>query len=239
MRRLFRPPSGNAVVFVLIGIALFAALAYAVSRSGRGNSNINQEQMALIARQIMADGQALENAVYDILVNRGFGDTQLSFAGWAGKGTDYDNANCTVNACRVFHPEGGGVSPDMELPAPFFNSGAGYEYAVVTGNTVLGHATDTADGTGSDLILFFSISSTPEISADFCDAYNALAGLKVTQETFQRTFFDGAYSYNHTIGDQAAGGGFPAASILTGKKTGCVKHPTLSEYAVYYVLHAR
>jgi hypothetical protein len=97
---------GNIFFYILIAIALFAALGYAVSRSGSGKG-LDQERARLVASELMAQANSVRDAVARMRV-KGITREQISFQNnivTAG----YTNAACTTDFCRVFLPDGGGM----------------------------------------------------------------------------------------------------------------------------------
>ncbi len=108
---------GNILFLILLAVILFAALSYAVTSSLRGGGKdasvetvkagaaailqfIGQMDAALLRMQL-AGNIMPENISFEYIVTIGTG---VSFNGSI-------NANCTSDACRLFKPSGGGVSP--------------------------------------------------------------------------------------------------------------------------------
>ncbi|PZP57222.1 MAG: hypothetical protein DI586_01115 [Micavibrio aeruginosavorus] len=112
--------SGNVFFIIFIGIALFAALGYAVSQSMRTGSNAGQtEKSTMLATDIISYGNSIATAVKTMMVVNGCKETQITFEDNNGTSYktvsgayDYTNSNApTDKTCHVFNPAGGGVTP--------------------------------------------------------------------------------------------------------------------------------
>ena len=92
---------GNALLYILIAVALIAALSYVVSRGQRGNtSTLTDQQARLAAQEIIDYGNDLANAVQKLRL-RGCTDTQVSFEN--NIVTEYTNPNAPADkSCHVF-----------------------------------------------------------------------------------------------------------------------------------------
>lgn len=104
---------GNILFLILLAVVLFAALAYAVTSSMRGGgTNAGTETTQALMSELLNYYAELNGAVQRMMLIDDVKDYQLSF-----RMTDRDyitgasgNPNCTSNKCRIFHPEGGGIS---------------------------------------------------------------------------------------------------------------------------------
>lgn len=109
--------SGAVFFYIMIAVALLAALSYALSQGNRGStSTLTNQQAKLAAQEIIEYGQTVANAVQKLKL-RGCADTQISFANdvWRfSNGTLIHaaghNPNTPGNQCEVFHPDGGNIS---------------------------------------------------------------------------------------------------------------------------------
>ncbi len=103
---------GNVLFLILIAVALFAALSFAISSSLRsGDTNASVEQRSAAAAQILQYVTGLRSAVQRLVLN-GCAENQLSFEPppFSGSGA-YFNPNSPTNfSCHVFHNNGGGQS---------------------------------------------------------------------------------------------------------------------------------
>lgn len=103
---------GNALFLILIAVALFAALSYAVTQSGRGGGTIGKEQTVIAAAQIVQIGGSLQQAI-----------NRMTLTGTPADNIVFSTAECAApnsgNECTtgtncLFAREGGGVLiPDL------------------------------------------------------------------------------------------------------------------------------
>lgn len=116
---LLRKHSGNVLFLILIAVALFAALSYAILQSSRtGGDGVAKDKAKLYAAQFVQYGNEVEQAISRIrVINRTpeYGLDVVSPVTWNATA----NATCATNACKIFHLEGGGVSPRFIDEAAF------------------------------------------------------------------------------------------------------------------------
>ena len=99
-------------------MALFAALSYAVTQSGRGGGSVDREQSLLRASEILQYTSQIKAATDRLRLVNGCDLTELSFqADWNEDGLDQPIAADQVNSntpadgsCRYFHTNGAGLS---------------------------------------------------------------------------------------------------------------------------------
>lgn len=164
---------GNALFLILIAVALFAALSYAVTQSGRGGAGIDAEQAQIEASQILQYATALKTATDRLKIINGCSKQEFSFENATVPG--YTNAGApTDKSCHIFDQNGGGLSlADISEKAldsaysahslygyPFFSSRN--HVASVPALTALGQSKH-------DLVVYFQF-----IKKEVCQALNNL-----------------------------------------------------------------
>lgn len=106
---------GNALFLILIAVALFAALSYAVTQTGRGSGTSSREQTALYAAQITQIGADVAMGVQRMTLT-GTASSAITSGTPANKlcggcGTLNGYADyCTSGATCLFAPDGGAVA---------------------------------------------------------------------------------------------------------------------------------
>lgn len=231
--------TGNALFLILIAVALFAALSYAVTQSGRGGGGIDREKAELIASQIVQYGTSISTAINRMIL-RGIPIEHIAFESPLiidMNGNEYYpagyNPNCLTQDCQVFAPEGGGQSvtiftEGMRDPAntPAFRPGLP---RLVT-RPIKGIGTD-------ELELLFHISG---LSRHTCQAINRGLGIAppdgvppVEVDTGIGTSYNGSFP---TYGGIAIGDNAPE---LVGQSAFCLQRdPSLSStdpgHFIYY-----
>lgn len=112
---------GNALFLILIAVALFAALSYAITQSSRGGgSSVQKEKDVLLAAQIIQIGSDIKTAVQRLSL------AGLSLDSIKLHATGNPMAPCTdTDGTCVFTPEGGGISwPTIPADAQDANAAA-------------------------------------------------------------------------------------------------------------------
>ncbi len=171
--------NGNVLFLILIAVALFAALAYAITNSNRGGAgNISKEKVSALASQILNHGIAVRTAVTRMTMN-GIAIQNLDAYSPVyirkNGNTVMDNVSCTTDNCLIFHPNGGGVSPVIIGDSWAINNEG---YALTSGGWRPGHAGLQAvsiAGIGSDKMDI--ILSMQWYSREFCKAFNDFVGV--------------------------------------------------------------
>lgn len=103
-----RRDRGNALFLILIAIALFAALSYAITQSERNSGNINKEQALLdaaVAQQCMA---YVERGAMTLEIVGGCPVNQISYE--LPNGSNESPLNTSDTSCFLFHPDGAGLT---------------------------------------------------------------------------------------------------------------------------------
>jgi len=155
--------NGNIMVYILIAIFLFGGLTLALSRQNTqsDNQNLNDEQVLLLANEILQQSVAAQGAVDTILLAGSEIDDLVFIPPTDGNFATVDTIH------NVYHPQGGGLvyKEKFNLSACAAPGMAEVEDCgiYITRNT---HVADTP--TGSDeVIIYFH-----RVRADICRALN-------------------------------------------------------------------
>ncbi|MCD8497045.1 MAG: hypothetical protein LRZ85_02545 [Alphaproteobacteria bacterium] len=190
--------SGNVFVFILLGVVLFVALAFTVSRGFRGETTnrMSEREITLAASDILSYVQRLERAV-SVVRGKNVSESDLSFDNPMVAG--YTHSTPQADKHKIFSSAGGGAR--WQTPPDGSNDGSPW---VITGETcVVGLGTDTAGcsvGTDStaneDLIVMLA-----NVDAGLCVELNkrlniaggipADAGTGISTTPFRGTFDNG------------------------------------------------
>ncbi len=230
--------SGSILFYILIGIVLFAALSFTMSRINRGGSNFaGAEQLGLRAGEILDYARSLRTAA-QTLQAAGIPDTLISFENPQEAG--YTNASCAKDSCKIFERGGGGLSytdPLVMWLDESRSASPNFGHWLFSGlNAVTDIGTDGAGNSSVELLAIL-----PWIKKDLCVKLNDLLGVTNpggdppqdpgTAEVSGK--FTGAYSLSRTIG---------GAAEIDGQRAACFEGggaPPAGTYHFFQVLLAR
>lgn len=223
--------TGSAIIYVFVGIALFAALMFMFSRgSSQNTSALTTQQANITASEILSYRQSLEASVQR-LISKGCSENELNFD--TSLETGYTNPDARPDkSCDVFDAAGGRakyIYPSSSSDTTYAaGASPGFKKYGINGNMVV-----TDVGTPEPELIIWLMTNKA-----VCDAINASIG----QTTQDEAFGDGIISVQF-IGDFAAIGSagtigddaYPEAI-----STGCVNRPAYAgQYIFYSVLLAR
>jgi hypothetical protein len=99
---------GNVLFLILIAVALFAALSYAITSSSRsGGDAISKDKAKIAASEIIQYATSIESAITRLRTINGCQVNQISFVNPITAGSYTNNKAPTDKSCHVFAPEGG------------------------------------------------------------------------------------------------------------------------------------
>jgi len=155
--------NGNVLFLVLIAVALFAALAYAVSSSFRGGEQtISSEQARVSAGTLLRVMRDIKSG-YDFLwVQQGCSMDDINF----------DNPATTPFDCDIFHPLGAGIAYPNNLAQYQTTAGTGaFEFYYVGNAPSSGYGVDGLATSADDHLVVL-----PNVSASICVSVNKIVG---------------------------------------------------------------
>ncbi len=124
--------SGNVLFLILIAVALFAALSFAVTRSTQsGGSSANQEKADILAAQFASYGATLSSAITRVRLSSNCSETQLNFENSVMAHPDYWGGSTNSSApsdgrCNIFGTQSGAVYWDARKTMPVYDKVESY-----------------------------------------------------------------------------------------------------------------
>jgi hypothetical protein len=247
-----RSESGNVLFLILIAVALFAALSYAVTQSSRSGSGDASSETNLISSAALTQYPAsIRTAIIRMIVSSGADVTALQFdppADFAATG------GCTAvpDNC-VFHPSGGGGTyanaPGDVMEAGGSNTDGVWSYNADFEIINLGiSSTGTGGEEGNEVIAFLpgikqsvctklneslNFGTTPVITTTIAGADPATAGYLRNLDVA----LDMSAAGNIVLGT----GGSAGSDIANfdGQPFGCFRNTASGDHVYYHVLVER
>lgn len=226
--------SGNVLFLILIAVALFAALSYAVTTSNRGGGDIDREKVQMQAVQIVSYTSAIHAAITRMTLIKGCSEREISFENSLVSG--YVNANAPIDkSCHVFHKNGGGVSIIEYVP------GTNYSFSY-NGNI---YVSGVGSGAAELSVSFWTNNDNLDVEKKLCEEINKNTNFysgvaEVTGNFGAMTVyqFRGEASPSWRGYRTSSAGVYGNGDIL-GREHGCVVDDNGSRYVYYNVLIAR
>ena len=247
---------GSALVFILIGVALFAALSYTVTQMMRVGADSKgmalgaQEKGNVAVTDLMQYLEALKMRVFMMTIEDGVPATQLDF-----KNDLYTRANgtpipgntnplCLTDACHVFAPFGkNGVTP-MIFPSVIVSTPQPVASLPMNGHGGIYQIRIYGVGSAEPDLVFVIHGIRPDV----CNLYNAkqgitthftsdvgtLSSISENDSTATPDNFAGVFSSSNIFGANATG--------FEGKKSFCapaMNDTNANSLAIWHVLVAR
>ncbi|MDD9900878.1 MAG: hypothetical protein OXT65_07860 [Alphaproteobacteria bacterium] len=232
------PNKGNIIFIILIGIALFAALSFAVTQSGRNSGDMNREKISLEIYRIESYIHQIQQALQRMQVVSNTPEYLIDYSDSAAAaacvGTVAANTTgCTTNDCKMFHPQGGGVETGFIIDSAFHGGVVGYAGCADIWNVTID---DVGQDNQRDMILRFY-----DVSQKFCLAWNDRYNVNNPGGVPPTDYHDSSYArYQGDMTSQVtltdATARYDEVNIA-GKKSFCIYE--WDSYRINYVLKAR
>jgi len=212
---------GNAMIYILVALALFGFLTLALTRQNlrSDNQNLSRERVDLYSNELI-EYVASAPQVIDMMIMSGYETSDLDFMLPTNAGF-----NTAPHIHKVFHPSGGGLN---YLPEPSSNilepisANAGWQYQ------------DQINVEWTPTTANEAIITAHEIKRPICEYINETitgsTAIPVLTGTIERHFVPGSGNNNFTTTECAACEGFSSL---------CVANNTQTAYSYYTILEAQ
>jgi ABC-type amino acid transport substrate-binding protein len=243
MMRSLKQQKGNVLFLILIAVALFAALSYAVTQSSRSGSDANRETNVINTSQLTQYPNQVRTAVLRLVIG-GLDPALLQFNNLDEQTgvTPYDKFSPTK---AVFHPQGGSAA-HTKIPVKILVSATtDQEWIYTMAFRIPGLGSDNTDGSGNELIAF-----ADDLTQTICSRLNADLGwgttipvtnaaltLATSRTPAYRIATDSLLTAPSTDGVVPNDGASP--NWFKGKAFGCFQNDTAGKYVFYYTLVER
>jgi hypothetical protein len=162
---------GNVLFLILIAVALFAALSYAVTQSSRsGGGDASSETTLVNSAQLTQYPASVRTSIIRMMVSRSIDPTTLEF----DPPSDFGGSSATYG---VFHPSGGAATYVLG-PAEVMASGTQGTWLFNSAYRIQNIGTTPGDNTGADIVAFL-----PGVSLGVCKKLNSELGIVETNDT--------------------------------------------------------
>lgn len=228
---------GNVLFLILIAVALFATLSYAVIQSTRsGGVGTSKETSTVDVAQILTVSNSYRTTVQRMMVGQGMDGGDIVAVSPSAFGV----VSAQLNTQNLYHPTGGAMPypiPPKNLMDPVYDTNV---WSVNSENEVknVGATTAIPDIDHVELIAFL-----PGLKKSVCEAINEKLGItggmpvSYADVTMNASSDPPTYMEN---GGAGVIGGTASDSQLTGKLEGCFQvNGTSDWYAFYAVLVGR
>lgn len=182
----FKGQSGNALWFILVAIALLAALTFALTQnSSKTSDNLSTEQARIVAQQTMRDFNEYTQGIQKLTSMHNCSESQISFENtFIDPGSIYFNPKSPLDhRCHMFLPEGAGLVR-RSAPAGLLDRSktAGDTRWTVVGNlSVNGVGPEKEDESTCATNCAEMVMGTQYIDPEVCRQYNQLLKLNSGQ----------------------------------------------------------
>lgn len=243
MTKVTNKQKGNVLFLILIAVALFAALSYAVTQSSRSGSDANRETNVINTSQLTQYPNQVRTAALRLVIG-GLDPSLLQFNNVDEQTgvTPYAAFSATK---AVFHPQGGSAAHAL-IPVKILASAtADKEWIYSMAFRIPGLGSDNTDGSGNELIAF-----ADDLTQTICSRLNADLGwgttipvtnaaltLATTRSPAYRIATDTPLAAPTTDGTVPNDGGTP--NWFKGKAFGCFQNDTGGHYVFFYTLVER
>lgn len=228
--------AGNALIYVLIAIALFGALSFTLSRQTDNSeaSTLDQERLELLATQIITYTAQVKSIV-DQMIFSGTDINELEFML-----PTHDDFNDAPHIHKLFHPQGGGLNlarlPKNVISQTNNNPPAGWYIGRFTNVdwSTLGPGND-ADLPYQDVMLV-----AYQISKNLCANLNSKitgsTAIPIINEPLKEIFIDADFYNGDNVDDFTTEGSGAICEDCEGYSSLCVQNQTGNIFAFYTVI---